>query len=216
MTNTDKERADFEAWFRVAYPERTPAHYYLARYYFGEYARAYTAHAYKGYIAGREAERAEAVTDEKPAAYLHQHATGGPCLSFLPSDAHEQEQGWIDTPLYPREAKPEPSPDADHLHIFYTNYRGESGERRIIPISVRWGSTEWHPRPQWLLRAMDVDKGEEREFAMSDIGGPSEPSPDVEATCRVAKILERCGFTSVDMDDIASEIVATLSKPEGK
>ena len=70
--------------------------------------------------------------------------------------------------------------DADHLHIFYTNHRGESGERRIIPISVRWGSTQWHPETQWLLRAIDVDKGEEREFAMSDIGTRPEPSAERE------------------------------------
>ena len=54
----------------------------------------------------------EPLQDANPTAYLHQHATGGPCLSFRPSDAHMQEQGWVDTPLYPREAEHEPSPDA--------------------------------------------------------------------------------------------------------
>ncbi|TSD89161.1 hypothetical protein FFK22_009010 [Mycobacterium sp. KBS0706] len=43
------------------------------------------------------------------------------------------------------------------------------GERRAVPMSVRFGSTEWHPEPQWLLRAFDVEKQAEREFAMKDM-----------------------------------------------
>lgn len=60
----------------------------------------------------------------------------------------------------------------------YRNYRGEVSDRTIMPISVRYGATEWHPEPQWLLRAWDVDKGAEREFALSDFvdAGDSEPA----------------------------------------
>lgn len=53
--------------------------------------------------------------------------------------------------------------------IRYTNYRGETALRRIIPISLRFGSTEWHPRPQWLLEAFDLDRRAERAFALKDI-----------------------------------------------
>ena len=42
--------------------------------------------------------------------------------------------------------------------IRYTNYRGETSVRRIIPIEIRFVSTEWHPAPQWVLEAHDVDK----------------------------------------------------------
>jgi hypothetical protein len=55
--------------------------------------------------------------------------------------------------------------DTPALVAAYTNWRGETELRRIVPLSVRYGSSEWHPKPQWLLRAKDVDKGEEREFA---------------------------------------------------
>jgi hypothetical protein len=56
--------------------------------------------------------------------------------------------------------------------ISYTNYRGETSVRRIIPKSVRFGSTEWHPEPQWLLLAWDDDKQADREFALKDFGSP--------------------------------------------
>lgn len=53
--------------------------------------------------------------------------------------------------------------------IRYTNYRGETALRRIIPMSLRFGSTEWHPRAQWLLEAFDLDRHAERSFALQDI-----------------------------------------------
>lgn len=59
--------------------------------------------------------------------------------------------------------------------LTYTNWRGETAQRTIIPRSIRWGSTEWHPEPQWLLTAFDVDKGSERDFALKDFGQPAQP-----------------------------------------
>lgn len=61
--------------------------------------------------------------------------------------------------------KPTPS-----VVLTYTNYRGETAERRIIPFEVWFGSTEWHPEPQWLLRAYDCEKKAERDFALKDFG----------------------------------------------
>ena len=55
------------------------------------------------------------------------------------------------------------------VSIVYTNYRGETSVRRIIPKRVWFGSTEWHPEEQWLLDAIDVEKEAERSFAMKDI-----------------------------------------------
>lgn len=51
----------------------------------------------------------------------------------------------------------------------YLNYRGELAERCVIPLSVWFGSTEWHKTAQWLLRAHDLDKGTIRDFAIVDI-----------------------------------------------
>lgn len=53
--------------------------------------------------------------------------------------------------------------------ITYTNYRGETGKRTIEPIKIWFGATKWHPEPQWLLDAIDIDKQAERSFALKDI-----------------------------------------------
>jgi predicted DNA-binding transcriptional regulator YafY len=53
--------------------------------------------------------------------------------------------------------------------IDYTNWRGERAHRRIIPLGVSFTSNEWHPTPQWLLLAIDVEKDAERTFAMCSI-----------------------------------------------
>lgn len=55
------------------------------------------------------------------------------------------------------------------VSIVYTNYRGETATRTIVPESVYFGSTDWHPEKQWLLRAYDVEKQAYRDFAMKDI-----------------------------------------------
>jgi predicted DNA-binding transcriptional regulator YafY len=55
------------------------------------------------------------------------------------------------------------------IKILYTNYRGEKGHREILPEKIWFGSTQWHKEEQWLLDALDVKKGELRNFAMKDI-----------------------------------------------
>lgn len=56
------------------------------------------------------------------------------------------------------------------LRITYTNWKRETRERLIEPIEIWFGSTRWHPDEQWLLKAIDVEKQEERDFAMTQIG----------------------------------------------
>ena len=55
------------------------------------------------------------------------------------------------------------------IGIVYKNYRGEVASRRIIPQRLWFGATEWHPDEQWLLDAIDVDRGATRSFALRDI-----------------------------------------------
>ncbi len=55
------------------------------------------------------------------------------------------------------------------VKILYTNYRGETSLRTIVPMKIWFGSTDWHPTPQWLLDAQDIQKEAERSFAMKDI-----------------------------------------------
>jgi hypothetical protein len=58
---------------------------------------------------------------------------------------------------------------AQAIEILYTNYRGETARRKIIPESLRYGATEFHPEPQWLLDAFDLEKSASRTFAMRDV-----------------------------------------------
>jgi predicted DNA-binding transcriptional regulator YafY len=53
--------------------------------------------------------------------------------------------------------------------IDYINHRGEQRPRTILPLTLRWGSTEWHPEPGWLLEAYDFEKQAQRSFACKDI-----------------------------------------------
>lgn len=55
------------------------------------------------------------------------------------------------------------------LKFRYKNWQGEVAVRRIIPIEIWYGHTEFHSQEQWLLKAFDVEKKEERDFAINDI-----------------------------------------------
>lgn len=55
------------------------------------------------------------------------------------------------------------------VELDYTNYRRERSVRRVIPMEVRFGSSEYHPYQQWLMDAWDLSKKATRTFAMRDI-----------------------------------------------
>lgn len=54
------------------------------------------------------------------------------------------------------------------ISVVYRNHRGDVANRRIRPFRVRYGETQWHPRPQWLLECWDVEKNAARTFALKD------------------------------------------------
>ncbi len=55
------------------------------------------------------------------------------------------------------------------VRILYTNYKGQTGERTIIPRRLWLGETQWHPGMQLLVDAFDVEKQMDRSFAIRDI-----------------------------------------------
>jgi predicted DNA-binding transcriptional regulator YafY len=67
-------------------------------------------------------------------------------------------------------------PKLQIVRIDYTNYRGERAKRRIEPLSIAFENSEWHPTTQWILTAVDVERGVVREFAMTNIHS-WEPAP---------------------------------------
>lgn len=67
------------------------------------------------------------------------------------------------------------APDA--VWFWYSNWKGERALRRVLPSLLWFGTTEYHPEQQWLLKAFDLDKQANRDFAMKDISEwrPSAP-----------------------------------------
>lgn len=61
--------------------------------------------------------------------------------------------------------------EMDQLIFWYRNYKGTEAMRRVRPISIRFGSNEWHKDEQWLMKAYDLENNKEREFAMRDMSG---------------------------------------------
>ena len=62
--------------------------------------------------------------------------------------------------------------------IDYTNWRGERRRRRVKPVRFFYGEVSWHPGPQWLMDAIDLDRTDDdrlRTFALSGIHSWSKP-----------------------------------------
>lgn len=55
------------------------------------------------------------------------------------------------------------------VSFLYTNWKGVTRQRRVIPQHIEFGSNEHHKEPQWLLVALDLDKNAQRSFALNDI-----------------------------------------------
>jgi predicted DNA-binding transcriptional regulator YafY len=68
------------------------------------------------------------------------------------------------------------TPDSKQMIFWYKNHRGEERYRRVQPIRIYYGRTDYYPEPQWLLAADDLEKdGEYRVFALAqirDVVGP--------------------------------------------
>ena len=55
------------------------------------------------------------------------------------------------------------------IRVRYKNYKGDESIRTIRPRNLYFGSNKWHPEPQWLLDAYDIQKMEMRTFALKDM-----------------------------------------------
>ena len=63
----------------------------------------------------------------------------------------------------------------DAVSIDYVNWRGERRVRSVVVREFVFGTMPpWHPAPCWMIRATDVELGEDRMFAMSGLVGWSE------------------------------------------
>ena len=55
------------------------------------------------------------------------------------------------------------------IKIVYTNWKGQTSVRKIVPKEIIFGSNEWHKEAQWILVAYDADKKADRNFALKGI-----------------------------------------------
>ena len=59
--------------------------------------------------------------------------------------------------------------DAEFITFTYTNWKGKKAQRKALMKSLYWGSNEWHPQEQWLVRGFDLDKQAMRTYALKDM-----------------------------------------------
>lgn len=55
------------------------------------------------------------------------------------------------------------------VKILYTNHRNETTIRDIVPLEIVFKSTEYYQEAQWLLRAYDLDRQDERHYSCQKI-----------------------------------------------
>lgn len=55
------------------------------------------------------------------------------------------------------------------VRIDYTNWQGVRKNRVILPLRMWFGTSDFHKAPQWFIKAIDLEKDELRDFAVSKI-----------------------------------------------
>ena len=108
----------------------------------------------------------DAIYGEAPIAPPPQVKADGPTDEQM-ADMLQEADEWMLTELRSMQ-----------ISLVYTNHRGVTNERHIIPRRVFFGTTSYHERPQWLLDCWDVDKHAARTYALGqcDFLGPREMS----------------------------------------
>ncbi len=76
-------------------------------------------------------------------------------------------------------------PESRTVYILYTNHRGETSIRKVLPLEIAFTTTEWHPNEQWLLRAYDLERKAERRYALQNIRAWSTSFERVQEPVRV-------------------------------
>lgn len=59
--------------------------------------------------------------------------------------------------------------DSQIVEFEYRNHVDNYELRRVVPVSLSWGTTEFYPEPTWLLRAWDIERTDWRVFNWKNI-----------------------------------------------
>jgi hypothetical protein len=113
------------------------------------------------------------------------------------------------------------------LTFLYRNYKGNVALRSILPGELVFKSTEFHPEPQWIIVGLDVQKGQERSFAVRDIisllPNPQPPSALVRALDRALAFVREAAGNDMSLQtaegwleaqDIELSVLASLGLPD--
>jgi len=104
------------------------------------------------------------------------------------------------------------------ITIRYTNHRGETADRRIIPICLRFAATEWHPDEQWLIDAYDVDRQVVRSFALAGIQSRTPPPANSGLLAACLAVIQSADANSHGYDvpaEAINAVRAAVAKVEG-
>lgn len=93
-------------------------------------------------------------------------------VEFIPINFEKSMKTNLDKP-------PEPyTPVPKQVRVLYRNHAGAAAWRTVLPVTLWFGTSSWHPGEQWLLGVVDRDKQAARDFALKDIlcwEAPSRP-----------------------------------------
>lgn len=95
--------------------------------------------------------------------------------------------------------------DPREISMVYTNYKGETSTRRIVPGNIYWGKTKWHPEDQWLMKAFDLDKWESRDFVLKDC---LFSTPNAETAAAISDSRDGVVVRAVSADDLFADCPA--------
>lgn len=60
--------------------------------------------------------------------------------------------------------------DPKVISVRYTNHRGITEVRQIVPTTIWFGKSQYHEGEQWFMEAVALDRdGATRDFALSDM-----------------------------------------------
>lgn len=57
------------------------------------------------------------------------------------------------------------------IRVDYTNYKGERRIRKVIPIKIKFGHSDFHKMDTWLMDVYDLEKEAFRTYAFLGIHG---------------------------------------------
>lgn len=61
---------------------------------------------------------------------------------------------------------------SQQVTFVYRNWKGEIRERRVLPLEIVFTHDSYHVPDQWLMHAVDMEKGARRTFAFEHILSP--------------------------------------------